>query len=376
MSEEEKSSDNQEFSAPSAAANISKDYDIIEDDAVLSNSPNYQSVAKTGQVIPVEKDQSSSQESIGKGSSAATDVVKQVEHPTTSGSSELNPFAKGFVPRVSESGDTPPPIPPHHADQADAFSGSRLQDPQVEGDLQQVEEQLLPRVNCPEKIIICLDLSSEVNRVPFISRDFTKYQPLDLIKRALNIFVKTKNTMNPLHEYALVLLHDSAVWMQDFTSDVDEFFNVLQDSTNETQDSDGFDLTSLFDQILEKVDLPFVEDMLVLPPPYIVRTIFIYGRSNCIPGFLDGRESQRQLSNSPYFFFDVFYVHEPPSDDNLCKEVYDVFLDLDSNNTSYIHEVGRNTTHLHNKMAMLLGHPLQRPIQMQASHSLNPPGPS
>ena len=54
----------------------------------------------------------------------------------------------------------------------------------------------------------------------------------------------------------------------------------------------------------------------------------------------------------------------------FSQEVYDVFLELDSNNTSYINEVGRNTTHLHNKMAMLLGHPLQRPIQMQASHSL------
>ena len=56
----------------------------------------------------------------------------------------------------------------------------------------------------------------------------------------------------------------------------------------------------------------------------------------------------------------------------FLQEVYDVFLDLDANNTSYIHEVGRNTTHLHNKMAMLLSHPLQRPVQMQASHSLNP----
>lgn len=402
---ENKSSESDEeqpnLSSSSAAAthqqidrgiSLGRDYDIIEDEAVLSSSPSYQSIPRTGQVIPIEESRShnvtESKDSNSAGGSATTGSRKDTHG--------CNPFAN--LPRTitATSSDGNAIIQQQNETDDDALyciddgppSDDRIQIKRGNADRASQQQQkeveryeaepltnlsALPRVNCPEKIIICLDLSSEVNRVPFVSRDFTKYNPLDLIKRALNIFIRTKHTMNPMHEYALVILQDSAVWIQDFTSDVDDFVNVLFDLTNETRETEMFDLTSLFNIIQSKVDLPFVDDVSVLPPPYIIRTIFVYGRSNCVPELREGtqgREAQKLLSNSPYFFFDVFYVHEPPSEDNLCKEVYDVFLELDSNNTSYINEVGRNTTHLHNKMAMLLGHPLQRPIQMQASHSL------
>lgn len=237
-------------------------------------------------------------------------------------------------------------------------------------DRQVVKGPRLPPVNCPEKIIICLDLATEVNRVPFLQRDGSKHLPIELVKRALSIFVRTKSGINPLHQFALLVLQESAVWLQDFTSDVEEFLNVMFDLTNETQECESCDLTSLFETITAKVELPEIEEVEVLPPPYIVRTLFFYGRSAHIPEFTHGREAQAALSNSPYFFFDVFYLHEPPSEGNYCKDIYDVFLDLDKNNTSYIHEVGRNTTQLYNKMAALVAHPLQRPEQVWAAYSL------
>ncbi|XP_072172952.1 BRISC and BRCA1-A complex member 1-like isoform X2 [Diadema setosum] len=230
----------------------------------------------------------------------------------------------------------------------------------------------LPSVNCPEKIIICIDLASEVNKVPFLQRDGTKHLPIELVKRALSLFVRTKSNISPAHQFALVVLQETAVWLQDFTSDVEDFLNVMFDLTNETQDCESCDLSSLFKTIASQVELPEIEDVEVLPPPYIVRTLFFYGRSAHIPEFTNGREEQLALSSSPYFFFDVFYLHEPPSEDNCCKDIYDVFLDLDKNNTSYIHEVGRNTTQLYNKMAALVAHPLQRPEQIFSSYSLDP----
>ncbi|XP_041475412.1 BRISC and BRCA1-A complex member 1-like [Lytechinus variegatus] len=239
-----------------------------------------------------------------------------------------------------------------------------------DGGINIVKRPRLPSVNCPEKIIICLDLASEVNRVPFLQRDGTKHLPIELVKRALSIFIRTKSSINPRHQFALVVLQESAVWLQDFTSDVEEFLNVMFDLTSETQDCESCDLTSLFETIANKVDLPVIDDTEVLPPPYVIRTLFFYGRSALIPEFISGREAQVALSNSPYFFFDVFYLHEPPSEENYCKDIYDVFLDLDKNNTSYIHEVGRMIPHLYNKMASLVAHPLQRPEQVFASYSL------
>ncbi|XP_030835933.1 BRISC and BRCA1-A complex member 1 [Strongylocentrotus purpuratus] len=240
-----------------------------------------------------------------------------------------------------------------------------------DGDRSIVKGPRLPGVNCPEKIIICLDLASEVNRVPFLQRDGTKHLPIELVKRALSMFIRTKSNINPRHQFALVVLQESAVWLQDFTSDVEEFLNVMFDLTSETRDCESCDLTSLFETIVHKVELPVIEDIEVLPPPYIVRTLFFYGRSALIPEFDNGREAQVALSASPYFFFDVFYLHEPPSEENCCKDIYDVFLDLDKNNTSYIHEVGRNTTNLYNRMASLVAHPLQRPEQVFALYSLD-----
>ena len=52
------------------------------------------------------------------------------------------------------------------------------------------------------------------------------------------------------------------------------------------------------------------------------------------------------------------------------QEIYDVFLNLDVHNTSYIHEVGRQTTQLYDKMAMLVAHPLQRPPQTQCQYNI------
>ncbi|XP_038067992.1 BRISC and BRCA1-A complex member 1-like [Patiria miniata] len=231
----------------------------------------------------------------------------------------------------------------------------------------------LPHVNCPEKIVICIDLATEVNRLPFVTKDGSAHQPLEMIKKALNLFVETKSAINAKHEFALVLLQESALWIQDFTSDVDEFVNVLLDLTNDTTECERCDLSSLFDVIHEKVQPPVIDDIECLPPPYIIRTLFVYGRSNCIPelnGIGENDQSQMSLSSSPYFFFDVFYVHEPPTEDNFCKEIYDVFLNLDIHNTSYIHEVGRDSSMLRHKMAMLIAHPLQRPQQTQCEYKI------
>ncbi|XP_071853929.1 BRISC and BRCA1-A complex member 1-like [Apostichopus japonicus] len=230
----------------------------------------------------------------------------------------------------------------------------------------------LPHINCQEKIIICIDLSEEVNRVPFYSRDGTKQVPLDVIKRSLMIYIRTKVEMNHRHQFALVIFQESFVWVQDFTSHIDDFLHVIQDLTTDGRESESCNLASLFETIHDNIVLPDVENRQLIPPPYTIRTLFIYGRSNVVPAFEEESKAQQRLVESPYFFFDVFYLHEPPSELNKCKEIFDIFLALDKEATSYIHEVGRNTTHVYDKFAMLLAHPLQRQMQEVCTYSIFP----
>lgn len=50
----------------------------------------------------------------------------------------------------------------------------------------------------------------------------------------------------------------------------------------------------------KKVEMPSVSDPALIPPPYVVRVILLYGRSNCLPTF-SSREvcGQRNFANFP-----------------------------------------------------------------------------
>ncbi|XP_033117056.1 BRISC and BRCA1-A complex member 1-like [Anneissia japonica] len=304
--------------------------------------------------------------------SEAGNSSKAVQPQTTTESSGLNPFVavENLPSTVDRAGDddneSVEPRPSNTLHQQ--------VDESKEVDVHQAEFSFgpqLPKINCKEKIVICFDLSPEVDRVEFIGRDGTPYNPSALIRSVLNVFIQTKNSINPKHEFALVLLQEKAVWFQDFTNDLNDIIGDLYDLDLEKPDCEEFDLTSLFEVLYQNVVLPPVEgDIESLPPPYIIRTIMVYGRSKCIPTFAANRQVCEHFLKSPYFFMDVFYIHETPTDENKCKEVYDVFLDLDEQNRSYINEVGKNITQLHDKMAMFLAHPLQRPYQQHCYYTL------
>ncbi|ESO92327.1 hypothetical protein LOTGIDRAFT_162631 [Lottia gigantea] len=120
----------------------------------------------------------------------------------------------------------------------------------------------------------------------------------------------------------------------------------------------------------DKVDIPTVDDI-ILPPPYIVRILFLYGRSNCLLK-LSNLESQRILESSPYVFFDSLYIHEPLAEDNSCEEIFHSLCNLDKKGQSYIFEVSKNQTKLYVYMAQLLAHPLQRVSQQSTAYKLRP----
>ncbi|PSN51169.1 hypothetical protein C0J52_06071 [Blattella germanica] len=244
-------------------------------------------------------------------------------------------------------------------------------DPEIIAEEVKIPVRNLPANNVQEKIVLCIDLTEDPNSTYFKLGDGTKYPPFYMIRRVVEIFINSKNLINKNHEFALVVLQsDSAAWLRDFTNEPRDIISVLNDISDNPQ-GEIFDLTSLFDVIKNHVTLPpAVEDRTVCPPKYVVRAVLLYARSHCVPKFLHGRDSLKFLLSSDYFTLDTLYIHEDPSETNKCEEIFNVLYELDDRGFSYVLDVPRNTTKLHDSMAKLLGHPLQRPVQKVAYYKL------
>lgn len=226
----------------------------------------------------------------------------------------------------------------------------------------------IPELNLPEKIILVIDTVREQQCTPFKLGTGATFSPLYMIKRVVESFVGAKSTIQPgIHEYALMSLgSQGASWLCDYTSNIKTVVNHLESITEDVLDEEQktYDLGQLFEAIHARIAIPAMNQ-----PMFVSRVILIYGRSNSIPKFHTGHKYLENMTGNPCFFLDVLFVHEPASDDNMCEAVYAEIAALDTTNYSYIFEVGRNPAKLHDNMAKLLAHPLQRPLQKDAFYS-------
>ncbi|XP_008282985.1 BRISC and BRCA1-A complex member 1 [Stegastes partitus] len=230
----------------------------------------------------------------------------------------------------------------------------------------------VPRVNCPEKVIICLDLSEEMSLPKLESFNGSKTNALNISQKMIEMFVRTKHKIDKRHEFALVVVNDDALWLSGFTSDPRELCSCLYDL--ETNVCESFNLEDLLNVIRQKIDLPSMENVQTVPPPYVVRTVLIYSRHTGQLQF-NPSEAVSKMLQSPYFFFDVVYLHngvDEQGDETSWRDNYTSFCNLDSKGMCYRFEVSLSgpAIELHNCMAKLLAHPLQRPFQSHASYSL------
>ncbi|XP_077572371.1 BRISC and BRCA1-A complex member 1 [Stigmatopora nigra] len=230
----------------------------------------------------------------------------------------------------------------------------------------------VPRVNCPEKVIICLDLSEEMCLPKLESFNGSKTNALNISQKMIEMFVRTKHKIDKRHEFALVVVNDDALWLSGFTSDPRELCSCLYDL--ETNVCETFNLEDLLSVIGQKIELPSMENIQTIPPPYVVRTVLIYGR-HAGQLQLNPSEAVSKMLQSPYFFFDVVYLHngtEDHGEETNWRDNYASFCNLDSKDMCYRFEVSLSgpAIELHNCMAKLLAHPLQRPFQSHLSYSL------
>ncbi|XP_024092102.1 BRISC and BRCA1-A complex member 1 isoform X1 [Pongo pygmaeus] len=237
-----------------------------------------------------------------------------------------------------------------------------------------------PRVNCPEKVIICLDLSEEMSLPKLESFNGSKTNALNVSQKMIEMFVRTKHKIDKSHEFALVVVNDDTAWLSGLTSDPRELCSCLYDLETASCSTFTFslasppDLEGLFSLIQQKTELPVTENVQTIPPPYVVRTILVYSRPPCQPQF-SLTEPMKKMFQCPYFFFDVVYIHngtEEKEEEMSWKDMFAFMGSLDTKGTSYKYEVALAgpALELHNCMAKLLAHPLQRPCQSHASYSL------
>ncbi|CAB1323843.1 unnamed protein product [Coregonus sp. 'balchen'] len=229
-----------------------------------------------------------------------------------------------------------------------------------------------PRVNCPEKVIICLDLSEEMSSQKLESFNGSKTNALNISQKMIEMFVRTKHKIDKRHEFALVVVNDDALWLSGFTSDPRELCSCLYDL--DTNVCETFNLEDLLSVIRQKIELPLMDNIQTIPPPFVVRTLLIYSRHAGQLQF-NPSDAVNNMLQSPYFFFDVVYLHngaEEQGNEASWRDIYTSFCNLDSKGTCYRFEVSLcgPAIELHNCMAKLLSHPLQRPFQSHASYSL------
>lgn len=271
-----------------------------------------------------------------------------------------------------------PDLLPNYSPDSDPNSCGDISSVAKNEDLAELQEQVManfqkpnvPNVNVPEKIILCLDICHNNFKSMYHFSDGTSFSPINMMKRVLDFFVHSKNAINKRTEFALVLLKESeACWMQNFTSNLKEIINAIDHINPEECNAETFDLTKLFEAIKEKVDIPEYKDgECIQPPPHVVRMIVLYGRSNCVPVIPQDDPYLNFLKRQLYFYMDILLAHEEDCPQYKCVEIYDALQDLD-NGYSYVYEVLRNATKIHDSIAKLLAHPLQRPLQKNTDYS-------
>jgi BRISC and BRCA1-A complex member 1 len=221
------------------------------------------------------------------------------------------------------------------------------------------QNRRIPNVDVPEKIILCIDCCESEN----ITSAFST------LKRLVSFFLYTKRAIDTHSEFALIVFKQSTpIWMHSFTKNAIEILMALDGCETEICDEKEFDPTALSNMIYANVDLPELgRDYASTPPPYIIRTVFIYGRSDCVPKpRCDGSHFDK-LMKHVYFIFDVLYLYEEDHNEDDRSKIIERLQSL-GDDRSYIFAAPRGHRKMFDCGAKLLAHPLQRPMQKDARY--------
>lgn len=326
----------------------------IEIETIVRNhfeeDPSYFEIPENNLSIFFDEDLMASSEH----SQASTSKISKDTENVASGSSDVSDNMASAISDVS-------------ADSGDSMTIDATPEEEV------VQEKEAPiesfssfkNVNVKERIVFCIDMSTDMEKVPFITKE-TELSPLSMIKRVIGIFVQNKHFVDKKHEYSLMVLYDTATWVCEFTNNTRKLMDALADLT-ETLECTSCDLASVILLLTEKYPLVLSTN----PADFfcLYRIILIYGRSSCMIHLSDP-SVRKIILDSNTLYLDVLYIHEPQSETNHCLDIYEYFCNLDDRDKSYIFEMTRSVSNLHSFMGKLLSHPFQRALQKNANYRL------
>ncbi|XP_045467679.1 BRISC and BRCA1-A complex member 1-like [Harmonia axyridis] len=230
----------------------------------------------------------------------------------------------------------------------------------------------LPSYNVKEKIIIAIDTAVEYDQTNF-HIDGHIMSPLFALASAAKMFITLKKETNPNHEFFILPLKGTkAVLFDDFNNNCDILDELMKDDYFSYRAGDKFDLDDLFVNIATTNEFWNLgcKTPNEMPPPFILRLVFLYNRSHTIPKIDKTVGVIQKLIDSPHFFMDVLVTHNPVSHENNCEKIFKVLQNIDSKGFSYFFNIGRDYNDLTKSILKLIGHPLQRPLQSSFYHSL------
>jgi len=228
-------------------------------------------------------------------------------------------------------------------------------------------------INCKEKIILCLDISSNLKKAIAHEKGNVK-SLLAIIKNSVSTFMYTKNSINAAHEFALMILTDSATWCHGFTNNPADLMSLINDLDANSKEPTAVDLGAIFSSIeAEGIEPTNVEDDV---PEYVVRLVLLYTRKELADFVSEDRlEVARKLlganTGNNYFFVDVILIHDHKSNEiKQLKDLSSGLAQMDVNGLGYFLVVKHDYEEIQNAMTRLLAHPLQRALQRHAIHDV------
>lgn len=227
----------------------------------------------------------------------------------------------------------------------------------------------LPKVAVKEHIILCIE-NSQDKGLGYTFSDLDKNtkepHPLSIRNEALRMFMVNKLAIAKDTEFSIVSLESGKLnRLSPLTSNISILSKSLREyryiSNEETNNI--LDISPIFSDLPKLFDIPeSSNNVTLIPPNHIVRVIFVYSNSFRAPQLNINDPSYLKLLLSPFFFLDVFYLHEKQSDFNLVDRIYKELGKIVSP-TSYLLESSRDVTKVFNNTMKLLAHPYQRVLE-------------
>ena len=148
----------------------------------------------------------------------------------------------------------------------------------------------------PEKVLFLLDVAGEQQSHECTNepQTYTKKKKFQHVKRAIEIFVRSKAQMDELNQFAIMTVDASPMWHVEFTSKVDIFAQYLK-ALEATGMGGACDLDGFAPLLRQKFDIREGEEL-----PFALHIVFVYTRT--VPQPMMGEEGARLLKHPDVHF--------------------------------------------------------------------------